>query len=147
MHPAGIDHQQQHVDPLQRSGHLLHHLPSQRRIGFMQTRRIDENDLPLRFGRNPLDAIASGLRFGSNDCDLLPDQSIHKRGLPRIWPPHDGHKAGSKILPSRAAFLCSHQGFTIGSSSALGCSESCISATCAVLASLPVSAATVPPLL
>src|SRR5215467_4250588 len=37
--------------------------------------------------------------------------------------------------------------FTIGSSNELGCSASCTSVICAVRASLPVSAATTPPLL
>jgi len=87
MYPAGIDHQQQHVDPLQRRRHFLHHLPSQRRIGFVQTGRVDKDDLPLRLGHNSLDAVARGLRLGSYDRDLLPDQSIYKRGLPRIRPP------------------------------------------------------------
>src|SRR5260370_41059533 len=113
----------------------------------MHARCVEKTDLCLGLGNTSRKAIAGGLRFVSTDRGFLPDQPIHKRGLPSIRPPHNGHKPGSKILFFRAVFLFSHQGFTIGRSSALGCSASCSNVIFAVLASFPVSAATTPPLL
>jgi len=43
--------------------------------------------------------VARGLRFGGDDGDLLPDQTIHQCGLPRIRPAYDGTN------PDRNAFF------------------------------------------
>ncbi len=113
MHLAGIGHQQQHVDSFQRRGHFLHHLPAQRGIRLVQTRRVNEDDLPLRLGHNSLNPVAGGLRLGGDDRDFLPYQTIHEGRLPRVRPSDDGHKPGAKRSLLLVAFFFGHHPLTL----------------------------------
>src|SRR6202166_2677300 len=90
---AGIHHQEQHVDPLERSGYFVHHLASQRRIRIVQPRRIDKNDLSFGLGDNSLNAVSGGLRLGSDDGDFLPKQAIHECGLSGVGAAYDGYES------------------------------------------------------
>src|ERR1700730_4921343 len=146
MHAAGVHHQHEEIDSFKRGGHFLHHLPTERGIRFVHAGSINENDLAFRFRQDALDAVARRLRFGSDDGNFLSDQPIYERGFPRVWPPENRDEARTKHF-SFLVFRVSHQGFTIGNSSALEWSASCTSAMCAFRASFPVSAATTPPLL
>src|SRR6266478_413170 len=96
--PAGIHHQQQHINPLQRRRHLPHHLSVQRRSSLMQSRRINKHNLPLRLRHNSLNPVPRRLRLRSNNRHLLHHQPVHQRGLPRVPPSNNGHKPRLKSL-------------------------------------------------
>src|SRR5208337_609804 len=110
--PYGIHHQQQYINPFQRRRYLAHHLPVQRRIGLVHTRRINEHHLPLRVRHDPLNAVARGLRLGRDDGHLLPHEPVQQRGLPCVRPAHDGHESRVPFL----FFSCCHCFFVHDSS-------------------------------
>ncbi len=74
--PARVHDQQKYIDALNRGSDFAHHLPSQRGIRIVQSRRIDENNLAALFRHDALNAISRGLRLGSDDGDLLTNQPI-----------------------------------------------------------------------
>ena len=86
---ARVNHQEQNIDAFERRGDLVHHLAAKRGVGFVQTRRVDKNDLTLRRRHNALNAIARRLRLVRYDRDLLADDAIHKRRLARVRPTND----------------------------------------------------------
>src|SRR6185369_4146403 len=55
---------------------------------LMNARRITQDDLALGCCDHDLDAETRGLRFIGDRGDLLPDETIEQRRLPRIRPPN-----------------------------------------------------------
>src|SRR5580692_530240 len=101
---AGIDHQQKHVDAFQSSGHFMHHLPPQGRVRRVQPWSIDKNNLALGPRYKALNAVARRLRLGSDNRDLLANQAVEERRLPRVGTSHNRHE--SRLVPSlRLALL------------------------------------------
>ena len=90
----------------------------------MHAGRIDKNDLSFRAGYNSLNAIAGGLRFGSDDGDFLADQAIDQRGFSGVRASNNGNESRTKRLFLPDTLFFSHQGFTIGNSRRLGCALS-----------------------
>ena len=96
-------HQQQHqVAAFQRLPHFHHHSSSQRTVGLVHPRRVDQHNLGriavLRFWnlQNALDAVARGLRFGRDDGQLLANQCVQQRGLAGVGPAEDANKTCAK---------------------------------------------------
>ncbi len=117
---AGVHDEQKDIDALNRRGHFTHHLPAERGIRVVQSRRIDENDLAALFRHDALNAISRGLRFGGDDGDLLTNKPVEQRGFARIWPADDSDEPGARIALIRFGFCrLRRHGLTTGSSSSL----------------------------
>src|SRR5262249_14251648 len=84
IHRARVRHEQQNIDPFNGSCDFAHHLFVQRGFAFMQSWRIDEDDLPLFIRHDSLDAVASRLRFRRDDGDFLADEAIEQGGFSGI---------------------------------------------------------------
>ncbi len=74
--PAGIHHQEQHINAFEGSRDFAHHLAAEGGLRGMQAGRINKDDLPLRPRDNALNAVARCLRLGGDDGHLLPNQTI-----------------------------------------------------------------------
>ncbi len=83
---ARVHHQEQNVDAFERRCDFMHHLAAERGVGFVQSRRVDENNLALRRCHDSLNAIARRLRFVGDDRNFLPDDAIQKRRFARVRP-------------------------------------------------------------
>ena len=76
--PRRVGHEQQQVALFQRFAHRVHQPLVQRRIGLVDARRIEKDDLRLGRGDDALDRSARGLRLIRHDRDLLAHQGIEK---------------------------------------------------------------------
>jgi len=76
-----IHQHQQHVDAVHRVLHALDHVFAQARARLMQTRRIEEDDLPALVRRHTHDAVARRLRAVGDDGDLFADHRVHQGGF------------------------------------------------------------------
>jgi hypothetical protein len=63
----------------------------------VDSRRINENDLPFRPRDYALNAIAGRLRLGRDDSDFLPDKFVEQRGFSGVRPANDSDEAGAVI--------------------------------------------------
>jgi hypothetical protein len=75
----------------------VHHLAAERGVGFVQSRRVDKDDLAFRRRDDALNAIARRLRFVGDDRNFLPDDAIYKRRLTRVRPADDRDESCSII--------------------------------------------------
>ena len=73
---TGVEHQQKDVDTFEGGGDFAHHLAIQCGVAFVQAGRIDENDLAFGARDDALDAIAGGLRLGSDNGNFLANETV-----------------------------------------------------------------------
>ncbi len=95
-----VDNHQNQLTPFERLAHLGHHLASQRRARLVNSRRVDQHDLPslTSFLLGDVDdaqnAVARGLRLRRNDGQLLAHQRVEQRALARIGPAENANESG-----------------------------------------------------
>ena len=75
---GGIDQVDEQVALFERRAHRVHHALVDGAVGFVNARRIDENDLSFGRGENALNRRACGLRLIGDDGDLLAYQSVQQ---------------------------------------------------------------------
>ena len=95
-----IDHQQEQVAALQCLPHLGHHALVHARLGPVDSRRVQKDDLGVGPVHDPLDAVPRGLRLVGDDGDLGAHQRVQQRRFANIRPPENGNKPGNKPLLS-----------------------------------------------
>ena len=88
---------QQHVDAVHRVLHALDHVFAQARARLMQTRRIEENNLPALVRRHAHDAVARRLRAVGDDGDLFADHRVHEGGFADVRAADNRGKARKKF--------------------------------------------------
>ena len=89
-----IGNQRENIDAFERVLKIVHHLAAEHIFRLVDSWRIDQDDLRVVAIQDSLDAVASGLRLGRNDCDLAPHQSIQEGRLPGVGPADDGDETG-----------------------------------------------------
>ena len=91
------------IAALEGLAHLDHHFAAERTVWLVYAGSIDEDDLPagswpllLRQVDDSLNSIASGLRLGRDNRQLLADERIEQRGLASVRAAEDANKTGAK---------------------------------------------------
>ena len=97
LHGDGIGHQEKNVNPFDRGVDFAEHLFVQRGFRFVNTGRIDENDLAIGARDDALDAIASGLRFRGDDGDFLADEAVQQSRFAGVRTTDDGDESGAMM--------------------------------------------------
>src|SRR5208337_3848251 len=98
----GVDNHQNQFAAFQRLAHLGHHFASERRTGLVNSRRVDEHDLPglAAFLLGDVDdsenAVARGLRLGRNNGQLLADQRVQQCAFARVRAAENADESGVK---------------------------------------------------
>ncbi len=92
---GGVGDEKKQVNPFEGGGDFAHHLPIEHGFGVVNARSVDEDDLAFGAGDDALDAIAGGLRLGSDDGNFLADVMIQQRGFAGVWTADDGDEAGT----------------------------------------------------
>jgi hypothetical protein len=105
----GRIHDEQHgVAGLESIVNFLHHAAVELGVGLMDSGGVDKDYLGggmsrvcLRFlfegnFEYSVDAGPGGLGFVGDNRELLPEQSIQKSGLARVWATDDGDETGAK---------------------------------------------------
>ncbi len=102
---GGVDDEEDEIAGFESVVDLLHHAPVELGGGLVDAGSIDEDDLRggpagVGFGlfaegdfENSVDAGAGGLRFVSDDGELLPQQRVEESGLACVRPTDDGDEA------------------------------------------------------
>ena len=91
-----IGDQRKNIDAFERVLKLVHHLAAENVLGFVDSGRIDEDDLRVVAIQNSLNAVAGGLRLGRNDGDFASDESIDERGFAGVGAADDCDETGFK---------------------------------------------------
>ena len=104
-----LDQQEHQVDVGQRLCHgAVHHAIEGAAMLALETGRIDEHELGVRFRQHGVDPVAGGLRLARDDADLLPHQSVRQRRLADIGASDDRHQSAAKAI-SRIGRIVAHR--------------------------------------
>jgi hypothetical protein len=93
---AGVDHQCQKINSLERLSDLGHHVPSEDRAGAMYSGRIDEHNLRVWTIDDSEDAISRSLRLRGHNRHFLPHEPVYERRLSGVGLPQDCDEPGTK---------------------------------------------------
>jgi hypothetical protein len=66
-------------------------------LGLQDSRRIDEDGLPIRVGDEAYDTPSSRLRFGTGDGEFGLNESVEERGLAHVRLADDGDEAAELV--------------------------------------------------
>ena len=97
-----VTKQNDDIDRQDRVMHRGHHSAIQKIAGFVNARRVDEDDLSVFACDDSLDFVTSGLRLVRNGGDLLANEVVKKRRFARVRTPDERDVAAAEILLSPA---------------------------------------------
>src|SRR5436305_9666273 len=97
-----IHYPENEVAALHSIADISHHFPSQRTVRGMHSWGVNEDNLSCRsslfFGNmhDPKNAIARGLRFGTDNRQLLADEFVQQSGFAGVGTAEDANESGAK---------------------------------------------------
>src|SRR6185437_2250503 len=91
---AGVDEVGDDIRVFERAECSLAHGALQGVLRIQESRRVEEDDLEIVAGEDAEDAVAGGLRFGTNDAEFLADEPVEKGGFAGVRLAAEGEDAG-----------------------------------------------------
>ena len=102
LYPGGVDNYEDQVRSIHRLADFRHHLSSQRIVGPVHTRSVNQYNLrsgitlPFQKIHDAHDAVTRRLRLGADNRQLLSRKRIQQRGLAGVGTSEDAHKSRMK---------------------------------------------------